>query len=285
MLLTLHVFFFFLISPFLEDVWGRIFYPALLLLSIFLTAIVAIGFGSDFNPIIGSAGVISILLGSYAIRFFKHSHSIHFFLSHLMREPIKFGPWIYLPIWVFGQFALYFFQKDSPVQGKYPFLIQLFALLLGGCISLLIMKLNVEKRIYSSPFDKLPLDHRYDIQITQALEMNEPKRAFHVLSSAIVKFPLDLNFVQKHWDQAVRLRIIPQAIQSGFKLMRHQMMEGDFGRAYYHWCELTHAQTTINIPKKLLIDLIKGLPQQDHLDQAEEVIIHTLNLDRTIHVH
>ncbi|MBN2358393.1 MAG: rhomboid family intramembrane serine protease [Deltaproteobacteria bacterium] len=179
-------FFFFLVGPFLEDVWGRRFFPLF-----YLAGGLVAGFSqcllswSSEDPIVGASGAISACVGAFAVRFASRRVKFLYYWFGTLR-----GGAFFLPAWVWAIFyfgedvlSLWFYGSGAGVA----FAAHIGGFLFGLGVAVALTKFGLEEKYLQPGLDRALGVKRIDPAVTQAEEarlagrFDEARRSYEQL--------------------------------------------------------------------------------------------------------
>lgn len=100
-------FIFFLLAPFIEDVFGRPMFAAFYLLSGVAGALAQMAvFHNSTIPVIGASGAIAGLMGAFLVRFVRTKIRFFFWIFPIFTGTFRVPAWVMLPLWFGDQLLL-----------------------------------------------------------------------------------------------------------------------------------------------------------------------------------
>ncbi|CAM2065223.1 Rhomboid family intramembrane serine protease [Sulfidibacter corallicola] len=269
--------FLYILAPHVEDRWGRPFFAA------FCTAAIASGGlvylverPQSLTPLIGAGPLVAALLGAYLTRFIKSQIRLAYVVPPFEVRYATIPIWAVAALWLILRWITaslaptYRLTTGSPIAE-----ITLF--LTAAATAFLLKHLNVEKRLFSSEFDRLPGDLKYHARIGDALYMNDKETAYRLLTEAHRDHPQEFQFGEHLWNQAVRMDRAHRHGDLGVALVHRLTDECEYERAYFHWTELTQYVPDTHIDIDRALDLAQGLDQGNHRQDGERVLAHLLD--------
>ncbi len=152
--LLFNMLFLWLTGGVIEDIWGRVLFPAFYILGGGFAALVhAAMFPESTIPLVGASGAIAALMGAFMIRMYKTR--IYFFYMFFfigIRKGNFYAPaYAVLPLWLLQQFwQAYKASVMNPGGGGVAFWAHIGGFLFGAAVALGIKYFGVEER-YIAP--------------------------------------------------------------------------------------------------------------------------------------
>jgi hypothetical protein len=139
--------FLYLTGPFVEDAYGRVFYPALYLLSgLAACGVHAVHNPGSLVPAVGASGAIAGIMGAFLVRFARRRivfFWMPFFPIPWLARRIRVPAFLYLPFWFLGQV---FLSSISGGESGVAVWAHIGGFLFGFIVALLVAALRIEAK-------------------------------------------------------------------------------------------------------------------------------------------
>ncbi|MCB1044880.1 MAG: hypothetical protein KDC35_18210 [Acidobacteria bacterium] len=140
------------------------------------------------------------------------------------------------------------------------------------------MSFNWKEKMRQLGFNRAPKSaDEYIVAVIQQKRWGQPLRAMELLREAHQHFPERFDFLEQYWDQAVRCGKADQALSAFKELFQRLNEKDDWVRAYFHWCEATHALNTEVLSLQTSLKFGTDLLKANMADQAHKVMSYALN--------
>ncbi|MBL8111364.1 MAG: rhomboid family intramembrane serine protease [Acidobacteria bacterium] len=194
-----------LLGPFLEDVWGRLLYPAFYLVSGIVAALAhAATDQGSLIPLIGASGAIAGVMGAFLVRL--GTSRIRFLCIPIVFLPtwrfsFHIPAFIVLPAWFLEQLAYAKWVPDAPVAwwahvGGFSF---------GVLLALVVKAVRVEEKVIQPSIEK-DISWEADPGLQRAIDARASgdfDRARRELSKVLAGRPNDVDAWRNLFDTAV----------------------------------------------------------------------------------
>ncbi len=196
---------FFLVGPFLEDVFGRLLFTALYVSSGVVAGIVQMAKGSPGElVVIGASGAIAGVMGAFLIRLFKN-HILFLFIPILFlpmfRWRFSVPAYIVLPFWFLEQYVMASVGRSEGVA----WWAHVGGFVFGAGIALFVAVLGIESRFINPGIESRitwTLDPRMQ-EILDTRENGRPQEAFHKARALTVREPDNVDAWQIVFETAL----------------------------------------------------------------------------------
>ncbi len=141
----------------------------------------------------------------------------------------------------------------------------------------MIRFLDLEKRLYQTPHEKLSDAEKLDYEISYHRGLGDANELLGTLKRAYCMFPNREDYQRDYWTQAVRMNCRDEALPAGRQLIAQKLDLGEFETAYFHWRELTEGKAGENLELRKVVHLAEGLIAMGHHLQAREVLAYTID--------
>ena len=267
----------YLSAPFVEDRWGRVFFPVFLAMSAVVTSIAVILMsGGSWFLLYGMGGVAAAVMGAYAVTFYNQKIMASSLMS-TWSDGWRLSPLAIIPVIFVLELAYAFVLRD-----KFPDLMVLSAshftgFLFGAIVALALKVSRLENKLYQTEYDKLPEHIKILDEADHHLKYRETEKAFETLQKGWRKYPNDPEITERYWNQAFRLRREHEARDAGVALATNYLEKNDYHHAYFVWREISQALPGLHLGLKTVTSLIDGLATSGEKREASDLLEHSMN--------
>ncbi len=264
-------------AMFLEDLWGRVFFPIFFVVGGMVSAFGPIFLGSAPIYLYGATGAVCAVIGAFAYRFRNTSirvFSIGFMYSgkELYTRPLPIIVALFILELVFA-----FVTRDYFTTLAITVWSHFFGFSFGLATAWVVARFQLELKLYASEYDRLPEDLKLLADADFQLKHNEKEAAWQMLEQGVKRFPENWEILEKYWDLAVRLGRPKQAVHVGKKLVDYFLEEREPSEAYFHWKQLREAFPSDPINPKRLTSLVNQLAATNERERAVEALRHGMD--------
>jgi len=268
-LLVVQLFFLYTCATFVEDRWGRVFFP-LFLAAGGVFAALAIAPFSGWMLLTGGGTVTAVAMGAFTGRFYDERVRTLFAPPWQLGEEIYLSPFILFPLWLALQFGVTFVFGHHLGGSNAVYLAQIFAFGFGLITALIIRLFNLEPILYLSAYDRLPEPDRIRYEVDNMLRLGNAEGALARLDEACRKYPEDDAFLEDYWGQAVRMGRAREAAEAGRTVIARCLARKDAEQAFFFWREWSQALPEETLEADRMATLIQALLQAGHGRNAAE---------------
>lgn len=261
-----NLFFFWLVAPPLEDVWGRpLFAGFVLFCGVAAGLLWSARYPESAAPVIGASGAIAGLMGGFAIRFWRSRVRMYYVLWILFRIRTGFfyaPAWAMLALWLAREVALGSWLEPHvmPVGGVATW-AHIFGFATGAGAALALKFLRVEER-WAQPtiarargdVESSAVERSFQLRQEGRLEdawrlLEEETRAGGGLDVAL----------EPWWDLALELGRQEQVAPFLVRRIQRELSRGEIDLASRHWMELRDEVPEVRLPPSLAVAVAEAL--------------------------
>lgn len=255
---------FYMTGPYLEDVWGRVFFPVFFVASGLVAALGYMGhYTFSYAPIHGATGAVAAVIGAYLVRF--HKTRIRFIYMVQILKKDTYGPSLVLiPLWFLFQLPMLWAWENNTMYNFNGWWPQLYGFVFGVTVALVIKFCQLESLLYQSPFEKLPEEEQLAIIATRLRSEGKTEALLEHLANAWRKYPGNDEFTSLYWNQAVRMDNTAGAMGAAKKMIDTLLLQQAYDRAYFHWRELHDRHPQERLTPNQIETLAHGLLSVGH---------------------
>jgi len=267
-----NLFFFYLLGPFVEDVWGSKWFTAFFL---FVGAgaglLYAAHYPHLYRPLIGASGAIAGVMGAFLV---LHGRTkIRFLYFFLFRFGTFDAPaWLMLPLW-FASELYTASSKDRVIPGGVLGGTANWAHVWGfafGVVAALIFKHfkvgEIDDSVTPMAGAELVLFDARDAE-----EHGRLDDAWNGLVEALRREPASLELAAALWELAVRTQRVAEAVPLGQRLIRSEIQAGAVEAALTHWRQL-HAAEPAALDLPAAVRLIEESLKREWREDAADLL-------------
>jgi len=266
-------------APFIEDLWGRKFFPAFFLTGGVVSAFGPILFGTEPVFLYGATGAVCAVIGAFAVRFRRVRIKLFSFSWLFSSKEFYTKPLPFLSFWFGVELVYAFVTRDHFGSLSVTVWSHCTGFLFGACSAWAIDHFKLELKLYASDYDKLPEEVRILSEVELQMNHREMEAAFGMLGDACTRFPSNMEILEKYWALAVRLGREKQIILSGEKLIDYLLSENEAGEAFFHWGELRKAlgPTPVNLNRvTLLANQLTAMNERERASMVLKEVVQNL---------
>ena len=275
---ALNFLFFALCGPFMEDRWGRVFFPCFFVAGGVASALaMTLQFPGATVLLYGASGAVAAVMGAYLVRYRHVKMRLMTSPSPWFPKALEISPMWIAPTWFIGEVLYMYLMRDVFGSGYIVVWSHVWGFVFGAIVALAIQRFDLESKLYADEYDQLPEELRLEWDIEKHLKFNELDEALKLLAEASAKFPEHESFLEQYWDQAFRMGRGAAAHAIVKKLIQRDLDRRGYDRAYFHWQGLIESAPGDNISLPLINRLAIGLLDETNRDSAKQVIGYTVD--------
>ena len=265
--------FLYITGPYLEDRWGRLFFPLFYVGAGLVSSLgMVILYPDSWVPIAGSSGAVAAVMGAYTVRFHHLPMRFELMSSLFLKDHFTLSPLAFFPLWFAVQFALTWFTSTQFGVDYLAYWLNIWGFFFGVVVALVIKLAHWEPYLYQSEFEKLPLDQQFRIRLERAQKTEDGESVWKLIGQAHQAFPEDPDFLRQLWEQSVRVGKTRDAVNQGRRLIKAEIEAGAHEAAFFHWRELTRSLPGETLPLDQTCALAQGLLANDHRHDAKVLV-------------
>jgi len=250
-----NLFFFYLVGPAMEDVWGRPLFLGFYLLSGVAAALVFMARYPDLNePLIGASGAIAGVMGAFAVRFWDSRLTFVYFvwMVRIYQGTFTAPAWLMLGLWAVGELAFamgvwaFFSVADL---GDVGFLAHVGGFVFGVGFAFLVARMGIEARWVDPVVEKHEIVHESTLVDAwlEAANNGRTDEAIRGLEGLLADNPADANAAAALWNLAVRAQTPARAVASVLPAVASAARAGDAGLPAQVWAEMVRQSPELEI--------------------------------------
>lgn len=266
---------FFVVGPFVEDVWGRPVFAAFYLSAGAVAGgMFAIRYPDLQMPLVGASGAIAGVMGAFLVRYFRSK------IRFLIWLGVPIGPfgapaWIIFPMW----FAIQLFSAQSleqtlPEGGGVAFWAHVWGFAFGVVFAAAMAQLKVEQRYLHHAIEAkvTMLDNTIVDQAIGQARAGESEAAVAALESEIAKHPENVDAAIALWNLCTASGDAARAGPSMAKVIETAVRNGDTELILAHWDDVLVHHPDIAIEPLLATRLAEILDREQRVVSAVETL-------------
>jgi membrane associated rhomboid family serine protease len=242
-----NLFFFYLVGPLLEDLWGRRFFAAFYLGGGLIAALAHFGIDPR-SPVLmaGASGAIAACMGAFSYRCASRKIRMAYMIGLIRRGTFLIPAWLWGGFWFAGEVFSFAMQQSEGVA----VMAHIGGFLFGFAAATLIEKSGYEAReLAPSVQGKTTWTQHPGIELGRAaLERGDNQGAAEAYRSVLAEQPLDR-------EASVALARIEQEPSAAIPLLKALATRGDLPQAWLVALELGPAFDPDRVPDKLAYQL------------------------------
>src|SRR5438105_9344370 len=242
-----NLFFFYLVGPLLEDLWGRRFFAVFYLVGGLMAALAHFGIDPRSTVLMaGASGAIAACMGAFTYRCANRKIRMAYMIGMLRRGTFLIPAWLWGGFWFAGEvFSLATHQTEGVAV-----MAHVGGFLFGFAAATLIAKSGYEARSLSpSVQGKTTWTQHPGIELARAaLERGDNRGAAQAYRNVLAEQPLDR-------EAAVALSRIEHDPAHAAPLLQNLATRGDLAQAWLVAMELGPAFDPDRVPDKLAYQL------------------------------
>jgi membrane associated rhomboid family serine protease len=278
----LHLFFnmlfFYLVAPYIEDVWGRPIFTVFYLLG---GAAAGLGFALKYpaidEPLIGASGAVSAAMGAFLVRYWNTKITFLYTLG-LRRWTGTFAApaWLMLLLW--GAREVFYAQGAWVIipgaAGNVAHWAHVYGFVFGIAFALVVRQLKVEERWVDRAIEE-QLTVFEDTVVDEALErarQGEGEQAFLDLQAELGRHPDNDGAVAALWSIALGLGRCPEVAPRVVPVLRAAVRAGELEVVRSYWTDLIRSVPEVAVEPAVAVRVVEMLASSGHLDEAAESV-------------
>jgi len=241
-----NLFFFYLVGPAVEDVWGRPLFLAFYVLSGVVAALVFAAKYSDLNePLIGASGAVAGVMGAFAVRY-RDSRITFFYFVWMIRiyqGTFSAPAGLMLGLWALGELAfamgLWAFFSVADL-GDVGFLAHVGGFVFGVGFACVVSRLGIEERFVDPAVERHETVHDASmVESCLVLErQGRAEEAMHRLEMVLRDSPKDADAAAALWNVAVRADVPLRGVPLVVPAIEAAARAGDSGLPAQIWADV-----------------------------------------------
>ena len=265
-----NLFFFYLVGPAMEDVWGRPLFVGFYPLSGVAAALVFMARYPDLNePLIGASGAIAGVMGAFAVRFWDSRLTFVYFvwMVRIYQGTFTAPAWLMLGLWAVGELAFamgvwaFFSVADL---GDVGFLAHVGGFVFGVGFAFLVAGMRVEERWVDPVVAKHEIVHESTLVDgwIEAANNGRAEEAIRGLEGVLADNPTDANAAAALWNLAVGRQAQARVVASVLPAVVSAARAGDAGLPTQVWAEMVRQAPDLEIDLRTAVRITELLARE-----------------------
>jgi membrane associated rhomboid family serine protease len=266
---------FFVIGPFIEDVWGRPIFAAFYLSAGAVAGVMfAVRYPDLQMPLIGASGAIAGVMGAFLVRYFKSK------IRFLVWVGVPVGPfaapaWIIFPMW----FAIQLFSAQSldrqlPEGSGVAFWAHVWGFAFGVVFAAVMMQLKVEQRYLHQAIESkvTMLDNTVVDQAVGRARAGDVEGGAAALEAELAAHPENVDAAIALWNMCTANGDASRAGPAMARVIEDAVRSGDTQLILAHWDDVLVHHPDIAISPLLATRLAEILDGEQRVVSAVETL-------------
>jgi len=254
-----NLFFFYLVGPAVEDVWGRPLFAVFYGLSGIVAALVFAARYPDLSePLIGASGAVAGVMGAFAVRYWDSRITFFYFvwMIRIYQGTFTAPAWLMLGLWALGElaFATGLWAIFSIADlGDVGFLAHVGGFVFGVVFAFVVSGLRFEERFVEPVHDRHETVHE-SAAVERCLELARRERTGEALAglhNVLEQDPTDADAAAALWNTASRAGVADKAVPAILPAIEAAARAGDAGLPAQIWAEIVRLSPEIEIDLRL----------------------------------
>lgn len=250
-----NLFFFYLVGPAVEDVWGRPLFAVFYGLSGIVAALVfAARYPDLMEPLIGASGAVAGVMGAFAVRYWDSRITFFYFvwMIRIYQGTFSAPAWLMLGLWAVGElaFAMGLWAIFSIADlGDVGFLAHVGGFAFGMGFAFLVAWLRIEERFVEPAHDRHETVHE-SAAVEGCLELamrGRTEEALAGLRSVLEQTPTDPDAAAALWNTASQAGVAVQSVPVVLPAIEAATRAGDPGLPAQIWAEIVRLSPETDI--------------------------------------
>lgn len=265
-----NLFFFYLVGPAMEDVWGRPLFVGFYLLSGAAAALVFMARYPDLNePLIGASGAIAGVMGAFAVRFWDSRLTFVYFvwMVRIYQGTFTAPAWLMLGLWAVGELAFamgvwaFFSVADL---GDVGFIAHVGGFVFGVGFAFLVGRMGIEKRWVDPVVEKHEIVHESTLVDgwIEAANNGRTEEAIRGIEGLLADNPTDANAAAALWNLAVGSQAPARVVGSVVPAVASAARAGDAGLPAQVWAEMVRQVPDLEIDLRTAVRITELLARE-----------------------
>lgn len=264
--LLANLFFFWLLAPPLEDVWGRPLFAVFFLSTGIVAGILWVArYPNSTEAVVGASGAIAGLMGAFMVRFWRTKIRFVGFIWMSLKiyaGSFKAPAWIMLGLWFLRELALAsLFEPHVTASGGVATRAHLYGFGFGALAAAAIGALRIEQR-WIRPKLLAVTGEIWHPVLERALEFERQGRAaeaWSLIEREVTSRPDNQDAVLYWWSLARNAGREREVASHFVGVIRDELQSGQADLAWQHWRELLHTLPEHETPPALRLGLAEAL--------------------------
>jgi len=265
-----NLFFFYLVGPAMEDVWGRPLFAVFYLLSGVVAALVFVaGYSNLAEPLIGASGAVAGVMGAFAVRYWDSRITFFYFvwMIRIYQGTFSAPAWLMLGLWVLGELAFamgvwaFFSIADL---GDVGFLAHVGGFVFGAVVAFGLGRTDFERRFVDRAVERHETVHDASA-VESALELERQGRvdeALRRLEQVLTAETENADAAAALWHLAVRAECPMRAATLVIPAVDAAARAGDAGLPAQVWAEVVRLTPEVEIDLRTAVRVTELLARE-----------------------
>lgn len=267
-----NLFFFYLLGPFVEDVWGRKWFTAFYLgAGLCAGLLYAAHYPHLYRPMIGASGAIAGVMGAFLVLHGRTKIKFFYYLGILFGT-FHAPAWLMLPLWFLIELGTATStDRVAPggVLGGTANWAHVWGFAFGVAAALVLKRFKVGE-VDDSVAPLTETEAALD-DARQAEEKGDLEEAWRALSEAVRREPGNREVLAAAWDVAVKRGRAAEAAPVGQRLVRAEIQAGAVEEAVTHFRQLRAAAPgAVDLPAA--VRLIEECLRKEWKEDATDIL-------------
>jgi membrane associated rhomboid family serine protease len=273
-----NMFFFYLVGPYIEDVWGRPLFAAF-----YLAAGIAavLGFAWRYpnidEPLIGASGAVSGMMGAFMVRYW--STKITFFYTLFLKRwtgTFAAPAWLMLSLWFLRELlmaqGIWAFMPGA--AGNVAYWAHAFGFIFGIAGALAIKQLRIEERFVDRAIEKrvTVLDNRAVDEAVELARSGRVDEAMQRLKGELAHHPDNEEAMVALWNVALGSNRCSEVVTHLQPVIRRAARDGDLEVVRAYWTDMIRAVPDAVVDTAVAVRVVELLSSAGEKEEAAETI-------------
>ncbi len=266
-----NLFIFYLLGPFLEDVWGRPLFAGFYLLAGMVSGLLfALKYASHEGPLIGASGAIAGVMGAFLVRHWNTKLTflyVFFFRFRIFSGTFQAPAWLMLGLWCARELLYAYGGNIFMVYGhdNTAYWGHVYGFAFGVAAAFVVKYLRIEERFVDQAIEEkiTVFDNTAVEQAVEAGRQGRPEEALGQLREELSRNPKNLDAAAALWNLALAAGLAADAVPDMLPVLRNAARQGDTLLVQTYWSQMRKAAPDLRVDLATAVRIAEMLKDCD----------------------
>jgi membrane associated rhomboid family serine protease len=273
-----NMFFFYLVGPYIEDVWGRPLFTAFYLAA---GLVAVLGFAWKYpnidEPLIGASGAVSGVMGAFMIRYWDTKITF-FYTLFLKRWTGTFAApaWLMLSLWFVRELLMAqgVWALMPGAAGNVAYWAHAFGFIFGVAGALAIKQLKVEESFVDRAIERqvTVLDNKVVDEAVELARSGRVDEAMQSLEGELARHPDNEEAMVALWNVALGSNRCTEVVDQLQPVIRRAARDSDLEVVRAYWTDMIRAVPDVTVDTAVAVRVVELLSSAGDKEEAAETV-------------